>query len=109
MYLSHALFALTVTAAVVTGAPALADTFRCGQHLIREGMSTVAIKRRCGEPQSIERTQESVVGRRTTGTAYDIGIVTRELWTYEREWGAFPARLTIEEGVAIKIELLTER
>ncbi len=52
--------------------------------------------------------QEPIIGRRTNGTTYDIGIATRELWTYEFGRGRFPARVTIEEGIATRIELLTD-
>jgi hypothetical protein len=109
MYLRCALSTLALGAALSAVPPALADTFRCGQRLISEGMSIASIERHCGEPQSITRTQEPIVARRPNGTFYEIGIATREIWTYDRGVGKLPARLTIEEGIATTIELLSER
>lgn len=89
-------------------APSRADSFRCGSNVIHEGMSTVAVRKRCGEPQHIERVQEHITGRRGNATGYDVGVALRELWTYDLGRGRFPARLTIEEGVAVRVELLTK-
>lgn len=85
---------------------ALADTFRCGANLIREGMAASAIRDECGEPASVQTIREPIMARRENGTTFQVGVAAIELWTYDLGPRAFPARVRIEEGVAEKIELL---
>ena len=100
---------LGLLAALALAAPAAnaADTFRCGARIIRKGLASAEIKRRCGEPQSVEHLQEPIMATRPDGTRFEVGTKTWELWTYEREYGKFPARVTVEDGVATAVELLT--
>jgi hypothetical protein len=100
---------ILLAAAALLPAAARADTFRCGQYVISEGLRASVIEGRCGKPQSVERQSEPVMARRANGGTYQVGTATREIWVYTRSPGQFPARLTIEGGVAKKIELVTER
>jgi len=84
----------------------LADSFRCGTYLIREGMPAPEVMEKCGAPTSREVVEEPVMARRANGSAFQVGVTTIEYWTYNLGARVFPARLTIEEGVATKIELL---
>lgn len=87
--------------------PALAASFRCGQDLIREGMSASDIREKCGEPDSVETVTEPVMSRTRDGLAYQVGVTTTDYWRYDRGSRRFPVRLTIKEGIAEKIELLS--
>ena len=100
--------ALVFTALVFTGfaSNALADSFRCGPHLIREGMQAAEITDKCGEPGTVTTIQEPIMARRQNGSAFQVGVATVELWTYDRGSRAFPARVRIEEGRAKTIELM---
>jgi hypothetical protein len=89
--------------------PTLADSFRCGNHLVTEGMTAAAIEKRCGKPQRVERVEEPIFVRRANGTSYRVGTAAHEFWAYERAPGQFPARVRLEDGKAKKIELITER
>ena len=84
-----------------------ADSIRCGAHLIQEGMAAAEIVEKCGQPTAIETVEEPIMARRPNGTTYQVGITTTEYWRYDRGPRLFPAQLTIEEGVATKIELLS--
>lgn len=103
---------LIVVALLAAAAPArvaLADTFRCGNYIIAEGLTAAEIESRCGKPQHVERIEEPVLARRANGSTYRVGTAVHETWTYERESGQFPARIRIEDGKAKKIELVTRR
>jgi hypothetical protein len=89
--------------------PTLADSFRCGNYLVTEGMTAAAIEERCGKPQRVEHVEEPIRARRANGSSYRVGTAVHEFWTYERAPGQFPARVRIEDGKAKKIELITER
>lgn len=47
-----------LAAALLAGlsAPAMADSMRCGSHLVVEGDTTGKLRSRCGEPAQITRT-----------------------------------------------------
>jgi Protein of unknown function (DUF2845) len=85
----------------------LADSFRCGTNLIREGMPAAEVMEKCGGPDSVEAVSEPIMARRPNGSTYQVGIATTEYWTYDRGSGRFPARLTIKEGAVSEIELLS--
>jgi len=83
------------------------DRFYCGQRLIREGMAVPEIVRRCGEPDSVEVVEEPIFARGPRGGRVQTGVTTTEYWIYDRGSTRFPARLTIRENIAEKIELLS--
>lgn len=98
---------MSCVAAVTIAPAALADSFRCGNYLVREGMAAAEIREKCGEPTTVETIVEPVMARRSNGTLYQTGEAVTEYWLYERGSGRFPARLTISEGRATAIELLS--
>ena len=99
-----AAFYLALAANAVYAQP---DRFYCGQRLIREGMAASEIVRRCGEPASVEVVEEPIFAWRPGGGRVRTGVTTTEYWIYDRGSTRFPARLTIRENVAEKIELLS--
>jgi hypothetical protein len=102
------LFGLLLSTAVAGGAAA-ADTLRCGGALISVGMVASQVAAKCGAPQTKQVEDVPVRVRRGNGTAATAGVTRIERWTYEREYGQFPALLTFERGKLKSIELLTER
>ena len=88
--------------------PARADSFWCGFHLIREGMATISVLKRCGPPQFVESLQQPVLGWRPNGTVFQAGVEATEYWTYDRGHARFPVRVTIEKGTATRIDLLMQ-
>jgi hypothetical protein len=90
-------------------AAAAADTLRCGGALISVGMVASQVAARCGEPQTKHLEDVPVRVRRANGKTAAGGITRVERWTYERDYGQFPALLTFEQGKLKTIELLTER
>jgi hypothetical protein len=98
-------FACALGASVFTVASA--ETFRCGNFLIREGMAATEIAEKCGEPTQREVLEEPIMATRPNGTTFQVGVTSTEIWIYDRGPGSFPARLTIDEGIARTIELLT--
>jgi len=105
--LSSALYA---TAIWLAAGPihAQPDAFWCGTHLIRDGMRAEQIAQRCGQPDTVEVLEEPIMAQRQNGSRFQAGVKTIEFWTYDRGTGKFPARLTIEEGVATKVALLSK-
>ncbi len=97
---------VAVLCAALSPSSLLADAFRCGTHLAREGMLAAEIREDCGEPDSVEIVSEPVMARRPNGSAFQVGVTTTEYWIYDRGSRRFPARLTIREGIVEKIELL---
>lgn len=93
------LFAISVSAQ--------ADTIRCGAALIREGATVVEIREKCGEPVTVERSTETVYGRRADGSTYPSGVVTVDYWYYDFGSRRFPVRMTVRGGIAEKIERLS--
>ncbi len=83
------------------------DAFWCGTHLIREGMQAAEIAQRCGEPDSVEVLQEPIMGRRADGARFQVSVKLTEFWRYDRGPRSFPARITVEAGVATEVALLS--
>lgn len=102
--------ALCATAIWLAAGPihAQPDAFWCGTHLIRDGMRAEQIAQRCGQPDTVEVLEEPIMAQRQNGSRFQAGVKTIEFWTYDRGTGKFPARLTIEEGVATKVALLSK-
>ena len=98
--------AAVLLALAADAADAQRDRFWCGQRLIREGMAVSEIVSRCGEPASIEVVEEPIFAWRPGGGRTQTGVAITEYWTYDRGSGRFPARLTIRDNVAERIELL---
>jgi hypothetical protein len=84
-----------------------ADSFRCGPDLIQEGIFAAEVVEKCGEPTSVETVTEPLMARNADGFLYQVGVTTKEIWRYDRGSRMFPVRLTIKDGVAEEIELLS--
>lgn len=94
----------------VCAAPAAAvDVLRCGNSLVRAGMTAGEVVAKCGAPSAKEVIPVPIRVRRPNGTTGVVGTTYIERWTYERGSGQFPALLTFEEGGLERIELLTGR
>jgi len=84
-----------------------AATFRCGAVTIREGMAAAEIVAQCAEPSSIETTTEPVMSRLADGTLIQVGTETIDYWRYDLGTRRFPMRVTVKNGVAVKIERMS--
>jgi Protein of unknown function (DUF2845) len=100
--------------------PAFADTFRCGQKLVREGDTKAEVLIRCGEPLTKDASRTLVGVNKVTTTdklpVGNIGITetTREAtraeyadvetWTYNAGTGKFLRILTFVGGRLSKVE-----
>lgn len=84
--------------------PARADTLRCGNSLIAEGIMMSEVMQKCGEPDSRTQVSEPIRARYPNGNSYVVGTTTQEIWHYQRRSGQFPADLTFEGGVLKRIE-----
>lgn len=90
----------------VFSVPAAADSFRCGTYLIREDMPAAEIAEKCGPASSVETVEEPIMARGANGAAHQIGVASKQYWTYDRGPGSPSMRLTIEDGIAKRIETL---
>jgi hypothetical protein len=98
-----ALIGLVVFAAAAA-LPAHAETLRCGNSLIAEGVMMAEVMQKCGEPDSRTQVSEPIRARYPNGNSYVVGTTTQELWHYQRRNGQFPADLTFEGGVLKRID-----
>ncbi|MEP7242963.1 MAG: DUF2845 domain-containing protein [Gammaproteobacteria bacterium] len=89
-----------------TAAPAFADTLRCGSSLVSTGMQMSYVLDKCGTPDDKQTISEPILGRNAIGGTYQAGTATREIWTYKRGQGKFPAVLTFEGGELKKLEFI---
>lgn len=89
----------------VADATARDDAFRCDGHLVRPGMPANDVIARCGRPDRVEVEVLPIMARRRNGTAHQVGTRTIEHWTYDRGPHQFPARVDVEQGVAVRIDL----
>lgn len=115
---------LRVICLILTGlffsSTAYADTFRCGQKLVREGDTKAEVLIRCGEPLTKDASRTLVGVNKVTTTdklpVGNIGITetTREAtraeyadvetWTYNPGTGRFLRILTFVGGRLSKVE-----
>jgi hypothetical protein len=100
--------ATTLVLGLLASAPALAqpDAFWCGSRLIREGMPSAEITQRCGKPDSVEVIEQPIMASSPGGGRHQVGIKKIEIWTYDRGSRRFPARITIDEGIATEVALV---
>jgi hypothetical protein len=93
-----------VAIAAAAALPAHADTLRCGNSLIAEGLMMSEVMQKCGEPDSRTQVSEPIRARYPNGNSYVVGTTTQEIWHYQRRSGQFPADLTFEGGVLKRID-----
>lgn len=70
-------------------------------------MPASEITEKCGVPDSNEKIEVPIRARRPNGSTYQVGVSVMEYWTYDRGPTHFPVLVTIEEGTAKGIELLS--
>jgi hypothetical protein len=98
-------FRLLSVVPLLLGNAALADslTLRCGSKLIEVGDTADAVRKTCGEPDSIERdTKTFRNGGRLGGVCFH-GTVPIERWTYDRGSTRFTAILVVADGKLVRI------
>jgi hypothetical protein len=86
-----------------------ADTMRCENALVREGMIAGEVLAKCGEPSSKRVDEVPIRARNRNGAGTVVGTAKVETWVYDRGDGRFGAALTFEEGKLKSIEYLTSR
>jgi len=95
-----------VAGLLLVASPAMADDFRCGNQVVRKGMSAQEIVERCGRP-GLEKTIETPVFARVQGGGtIQTGVQITLLWYYERGSNQYVARVTIRESSAEEIDIL---
>ena len=88
---------------------ALADAFRCGSQTVQEGMTSEAIRERCGEPDLIRTSEEPVFSRLENGAMVQVGVAVTDFWYYDRGPAQFVVQLAVRDSIAEEIEILTIR
>jgi len=86
--------------------PSRADTLRCGNKLIQVGDTKGQVISKCGEPSFVENVDVPVRARQLNGAVVVVGTASREIWTYQRAPGKFPAVLTFEGTTLRSIEFI---
>jgi hypothetical protein len=86
--------------------PAQANTFRCKGSLIEEGDTKSEILAKCGKPDFVDLTSELARAPSRLGGTFVVGVAEREVWTYERGSGEFPAILTFDGITLERIEFI---
>jgi hypothetical protein len=90
---------------IVTPGVSPGDTFRCGNRLVSEQSSISEIISRCGAPTSKEASEVHPTIRNKNGSVVRLPPVRTEVWTYRRESGALPMRVTIVDGKVKAVEI----
>ncbi len=86
-----------------------ADTMRCENAIVREGMIAGEVLAKCGEPSSKRVDEVPIRTRNRNGAVNVVGTAKVETWVYDRGAGQFAAALTFEEGKLKSIEYLSAR
>jgi hypothetical protein len=85
---------------------ALADSLRCKGKLIDVGATKGEVLAKCGEPTYVENIEEPIRARRPNGTTYVVGTSSKDIWTYKRAPGQFPAVLIFDGSTLKSIEFI---
>jgi hypothetical protein len=86
--------------------PAHANTLRCKGKLVQEGDLRSEIIAKCGEPDFVETITDTARAPTRLGGTYVVGTVEREVWTYYRAPGQFPAVLKFDGTRLESIEFI---
>jgi hypothetical protein len=102
---------LLAMVALATAAPCMADSMRCGNHLVVDGDTAGKLRSRCGEPASITRTRmlRSLpvwLNGRAVQLGYGAIEVQVETWEYNFGPRRFMLRVRIEDGLVVGIDTL---
>ncbi len=84
-------------------------SLRCKGKIVRVGDTKAEVVARCGAPAG--RTVEEIPVRTRTINGFSrlTGVATDERLVYNRGWGRFPAVLTFQNGVLLRIDYLNTR
>jgi len=80
------------------GAPAGAETFRCGQHIASPEMSVDELIEACGEPSQRSAETVDVYGRSAGGGRIKTGTSVVETLTFDRGNTAAAMVVTVVDG-----------
>ena len=104
--------AAIVVAGLLAATPAFADGFRCGSHLVTEGITRSEVAAKCGEPTEVV-TMRSVFRRPviwSNGRPFFVGEdfieIPVESWVYNLGPNKLMRRIRFEGGVVTEIETL---
>jgi hypothetical protein len=89
---------LALACGLLATAPALAETFRCGQRIASPEMSVEALLEICGKPTTKTVETVDVYARTAAGGRIRTGTSVIETWTYDRGSQSFPMVVTIVDG-----------
>jgi len=100
-----------LAAATIAAAPAVADSFRCGNKLVTDGDTADKLQSLCGPPTDITRSEvwrRPVIWRfgRPYYASQDPVPVAVEYWTYNLGPNKLMRRLRLEDGLVTEIETL---
>ena len=86
-------------AGLLAGAPAGAESFRCGQSIVSEDSTVAEVLEKCGPPTSQDVEIVDVYGPGVSGAGRVKRGVTRiETWTYDRGSQSFKMVVKIVDG-----------
>jgi hypothetical protein len=99
------------TIVLVTAVPCMADSMRCGNHLVVDGDTAGKLRSRCGEPAAISRRsvlRPPVVwlNGRPVHMGYSAVEVPVETWEYNFGPNRLIRRVRIEDGLVVAIDTL---
>lgn len=92
-------------------APSMADSMRCGNHLVTDGDTVGKLRSRCGEPAAISRKTVLRppivwVHGRALRTGHGAVEVPVETWEYNFGPRRLIQRVRIEDGLVVAIDTL---
>ena len=96
--MSMAVRGLMACCALLVGANAGAETFRCGQWIASPDMSVDELVDKCGAPTTKSVETVEVSSPTTAGGRISHGTSTIETWTYDRGSQSFAMVVTIVDG-----------
>jgi Protein of unknown function (DUF2845) len=97
--------AMAALAALLEGAPARAESFRCGQRIATEDMTVEELLEACGTPDDKQVEVIDVYGPNVHGGGnVKRGTSTVEKWTYDRGSQSLAMVVTIVDGKINGIE-----
>jgi hypothetical protein len=102
---------LLAALALGMAAPAMADSMRCGNHLIVDGDTAGKLRSRCGEPAAISRKtllRPPIVwvNGRALRAGHSAMEVPVETWEYNFGPRRLIQRVRIEDGLVVAIDTL---
>jgi hypothetical protein len=102
---------LLAAALLALAAPCMADSMRCGNHLVVDGDTAGKLRSRCGEPASIShstvlRAPLLWIHGRAVQVGYSALEVPVETWDYNFGPRRFMLRVRIEDGLVVSIDTL---